>query len=126
MTTRFDLDAPAREAGGIGGFLGQSVSGAALLVLLTLHMIAQHFVVKDGLRRYADVVAWLSNPVVVLLEIAFLAFVTWHALLGVRAIVFDLGPGPRAARIIDWALVAVGIATIGYGAWLVATIVAAA
>jgi len=126
MSTPAAPDTSTREAGGIGGFAGQALSGAALLALLTLHMVAQHFVVQDGLRRYADVVAWLSNPVVVALELAFLVFVTWHALLGVRAIVFDFGPGPRAARVIDWVLVLVGIVTVGYGAWLVTTIVAAA
>ena len=125
MTTRTDPGTPTREAGGIGGFAGQALSGAALLALLTLHMVAQHFVAQDGLRRYADVVAWLSNPVVVVLELAFLVFVTWHALLGVRAIVFDFGPGPRAARVIDWAFIVVGVATVAYGAWLVMTIVAA-
>ena len=120
-------DEPGVEPdGGLGGFLGQALSGAALLILLTLHMIAQHFVVKGGLRFYSDVIDWLSNPLVVFLEIAFLVFVTWHALLGLRAIIFDFGPSARVARLITGALVVVGVVTVGYGVWLVATIVSAA
>lgn len=119
-------DAGLEPGGGFGGFLGQALSGAALLALLTLHMVAQHFIVQGGLRRYADVVAWLANPVMVFLELAFLVFVTWHALLGVRAILFDLGPGRRTAQVISATLAVVGVLTVAYGAWLVATITTAA
>jgi len=117
---------PAEPGGGFAGFFGQALSGAALLALLTLHMVAQHFLVKDGLRRYADVVEWLKNPVVVLLELGFLVFVTWHALLGVRAILFDFGFSARIERALTWLFVVAGIATVGYGTWLVWTIVNAA
>ena len=37
------------------------MSGVLLLVLLTVHMVAQHFVVSGGPRTYADVVAWIRN-----------------------------------------------------------------
>jgi hypothetical protein len=47
-------------------------------------MIANHFVVPDGLQTYADVVRYLSNPLWVL-ELTFLVMVTGHAALGVRA-----------------------------------------
>jgi succinate dehydrogenase hydrophobic anchor subunit len=39
----------------------QAVSGVLLLVLVAVHMVAQHFVVSGGLRTYADVVAWIRN-----------------------------------------------------------------
>jgi len=41
--------------------------------------------------------------------------VTTHALLGVRAILLDLGLGPRADHVLRWALALVGAATVGYG-----------
>jgi len=115
-----------RSGGGSVGFLGQVVSGAALLVLLTLHMIAQHFVVPEGLRDYADVIDWLRSPVVVVLELAFLAFVTWHALLGLRAIIFDYGFSASTERWITRVLVVIGLATVVYGTVLLYAVVAAA
>jgi succinate dehydrogenase / fumarate reductase membrane anchor subunit len=124
MTVRDETFEPGSDRGsGFGSFFSQSLSGAALLVLLTLHMIAQHFIVSGGLRDYADVVAWLGNPAVVLIELAFLVFVTWHAMLGVRAILFDFGPGARAARVIDVILWLIGLGSVAYGVWLVITIV---
>lgn len=107
---------------GMPAFVAQVVSGAALIVLLGLHMIAQHFVVPTGLRNHADVMAWLANPVVVVLEVAFLVFVTWHAMLGVRAILFDFGFSARIERRITSALWVVGVATIVYGVALFAAL----
>ena len=67
----------------------QAISGALVLVLITLHMVAQHFLVSTGLRNFADVIAWLSNPIMVVIEVLFLVVVTWHGLLGLRAVIFD-------------------------------------
>jgi succinate dehydrogenase hydrophobic anchor subunit len=116
------------EAGprGIPAFVGQVLSGVGLLVLLTLHMVAQHFIVPTGLRYYHDVIEWLRNPVMIVLEVAFLVFVTYHALLGVRAILFDLGFSERTERRITTVLWGVGIATITYGIVLFAAILSAA
>lgn len=113
-------------ARGIPAFVGQVVSGVALIILLGLHMVAQHFVVPTGLRFYDDVIAWLRSPVVIVLEVAFLAFVTYHALLGVRAVLFDFGFSERTEGRITTALTVVGIATVVYGVILFAAILGAA
>ncbi|HEY7596169.1 MAG TPA: hypothetical protein VH969_23700 [Actinophytocola sp.] len=100
----------------------QAGSGALLLGLLTAHMIAQHYVADEGLRSYAEVIAWLRNPVVFTTELAFLVTVTWHALAGLRGIVADFGPSDRVERLVTRGLVVLGAATVGYGAWLLVTI----
>lgn len=96
----------------------QAASGMLLLVLLALHLVANHFVVPGGLRGFGDVVGYLRSPVVLALEVLFLVVVTTHALLGVRAIVLDHGPSDRAQRTTDRVLLAVGAATLGYALWL--------
>lgn len=112
---------PAAEHAGSGrdwGWVLQAVTGAAVLVLVSVHMIANHFVVPEGLRDYAQVVAYLSSPLVVALEVTFLTTVTWHALLGVRAILFDFGFSGRVERWITRVLAVIGVVTVGYGLWL--------
>lgn len=127
MTTeQLPVARPEVRARGIPSFVGQVVSGVALLVLLGLHMIAQHFVVTSGLRFYDDVIAWLRNPVVIAVEVAFLVFVTYHALLGVRAILFDFGFSERTERRITNIFWVVGVVTIVYGIVLFAAILNAA
>ncbi|WP_376789374.1 hypothetical protein [Thermoflexus sp.] len=99
-------------------WIWQAFTGLLLLVLLTLHMVFNHFVVEGGLRTYRDVVAYLSHPVVFAWEILFLVVVTAHALMGVRAILLDLGIGPGTDRWLKRGLTLVGLLIIGYGVWL--------
>jgi succinate dehydrogenase cytochrome b556 subunit len=113
-----------RERASSWSWILQAFTGALLVVLLGLHMVVQHFVVEGGLRDYQQVVQYISNPFVFLLEVAFLIIVTWHALLGVRAIILDLGLKPASERKITAILSIVGVLTIAYGIWLSATIVA--
>jgi succinate dehydrogenase cytochrome b556 subunit len=127
MTTeQLPVARPEVRARGIPSFVGQVVSGVGLLVLLGLHMIAQHFVVTSGLRFYDDVIAWLRNPVVIAVEVAFLVFVTYHALLGIRAILFDFGFSERTERRITNIFWVIGIITVVYGIVLFAAILNAA
>ena len=107
------------------GWVLQAASGGLLVALAGLHWIAQHYLAADGLRSYAEVAAYLRQPPVFALEAAFLILVTTHALLGVRAILLDLGPSRRAARWMDWGLLVIGAATIGYGLDLALAIIRA-
>jgi succinate dehydrogenase hydrophobic anchor subunit len=98
-------------------WVAQVTSGVLLLVLLTVHMVAQHFVVEGGLRTYADVVAWIRNPVVFAVEALLLVCVTWHGIAGVHAVLLDLGLRGRTERIVARLLLGVAVATVLYGLW---------
>ena len=99
-------------------------SGAALLGLAALHIVAQHFVVHGtgGLRTYHQVLAYVSNPIIFVLECGFLFAVTIHGLLGVRGVLVDLDLGPRIQRRIDIGLWALGTVTVAYGLVLLSTL----
>jgi succinate dehydrogenase membrane anchor subunit len=99
-------------------------TGVALLVLVTVHMVANHFVVRSvgGLRTYHQVLEYIGNPVIFTIECFFLLVVTAHALLGLRGVLFDMGFGARARRRIDAGLWVLGVATVAYGFFLVGTL----
>ena len=103
-------------------WLGQAASGVLLVGLLGLHWVAQHYLASGGLRTFSDVVAYLKNPLALLLELSFLAVVTYHALLGLRAILLDLGPGRRLRQLLDITLLVLGTAILIYGVWLIRAI----
>jgi succinate dehydrogenase hydrophobic anchor subunit len=92
-------------------------SGVALLVLVTIHMVAHHFVVEEigGLRTYQQVLEYIGNPVMFVIEGAFLVVVTVHSMLGLRSVLFDFGLSERAKRITDRGLIVLGILTVAYG-----------
>ena len=108
----------AEESKATSAWLWQVFTGVGLVILLGLHFIANHFIAKGGLRNFADVVAYLRNPIILVLELLFLAFVTTHALLGVRAILLDLGFSERTENRLNRVLSGVGVLTVSYGLWL--------
>jgi succinate dehydrogenase hydrophobic anchor subunit len=96
-------------------------TGLGLVVLLAAHMIAHHFVVESvgGLRTYDQVLDYLANPVMFVIECLFLGFVTVHAMLGLRSVLFDLTTNARTRAWISRGLVALGALTLTYGLLLV-------
>jgi len=101
-------------------------TGMALVVLATMHIVAQHFVVhqKGGLRTYAEVLSYIGNPIIFVLEAAFLIAVTIHGLLGIRGVLHDRDPSTETRRRIDRGLWIVGTLTVAYGMALLITLAA--
>lgn len=105
-------------------WLAKIVSGVLIFVLIGVHLTVNHFVAEGGLLTYADVVAYLSNPIIPIMEGTFLVFVVSHSLLGLRSILLDLKPGRGLLKVVDWVLSIVGIVSVVYGIWLLQVIVA--
>jgi succinate dehydrogenase hydrophobic anchor subunit len=99
-------------------WLVQAFSGLLLVFILGAHMIAHHFIVEGGLRNYQQVLEYVANPVVFVIEVLFVILAVVHGLLGVRAIITDLRPSAGTLRAVNWGLVLFGAAAIGYGLWL--------
>ncbi len=99
-------------------WLAQAASGVGLVVLAGLHMFANHFVVAGGLRDFEQVQSYLRQPLVLVVEVAFLMIVVLHSMLGVRAGLFDLGLSPQTERRITAVLTFVGVLVVIYGLWL--------
>jgi succinate dehydrogenase hydrophobic anchor subunit len=99
-------------------------TGVALVLLITVHMVAHHFVVQGtgGLRSYRQVLEYIANPVIFTIELLFLVVVTVHAMLGLRSVLFDLATGQRARAWISRALVVLGVVTVAYGVTLIVTL----
>ncbi len=108
--------------GGLGWF-GQALSGVLLLILLGLHMIAHHFVVEGGLRTYQDVLVYIRNPLITVLELLFLVVVSYHAMVGLRAVLFDLGLSATQEKWVTVTVTVLGSAMVIYGIWLTLVLV---
>lgn len=98
-------------------WLSTSLTGIALLALVSVHMVAHHFVVREigGLRTYDQVLQYVGNPLIFVIEALFLVIVTWHAMLGMRAVLLDLALPARLERLVRPGVTALGSLTIAYG-----------
>lgn len=103
-----------------GGWLWiiKMVGGLMIVGLIILHMIVNHLVAPGGLLSYQDVLDYYNNPIIPILEIAFLIFVVSHALIGLRSILLDLNPSDKVLRIINWSFLLLGCGVTAYGTWL--------
>jgi len=104
-------------------WLVQAIAGAALIVFLGVHLVAQHFLVPGGLRSYADVVAYLRQPIALVAEIGLLASVLVHAGLGFRSTLVDVIRSPLWLRRASWLIAAVGLGIFVYAIWLTLLII---
>jgi succinate dehydrogenase hydrophobic anchor subunit len=124
------MQAPARERPSAGEpgrsrtWRWTALTGVALLVLVTIHMVAHHFVVEavGGLRTYQHVLDYVANPVIFVIESIFLVVVTIHAMLGLRSVLFDFGLSDRSKQLVSKGLVVLGVVTVAYGFMLVAVL----
>ena len=112
---------PEVRTGGSRSWRWTALTGLALLVLITVHMVANHFVVESvgGLRSYHQVIEYMGNPVIFVLEALFLVIVTWHSMLGLRSVLFDFGLSERARGWVSRGLVVLGVITVAYGFLLI-------
>ena len=115
------METKNRQKGALA-WLGQAVSGILLLILLGLHMIAHHFVVKGGLRGYQDVMDYIRNPLIAAIELIFLVVVSYHSMIGLRAVLFDLGMSPSQEKWVTRSVTVLGVVMVGYGVWLMTTL----
>src|SRR4029453_845376 len=105
-------------------WVATTISGVALLVLLGVHMVANHFVVRSvgGLRSYRQVLEYMRHPAILTTESLFLLVVTFHSMLGLPGIVLDLDPPRRAQRWIAVGRTVLGVLTLAYGYFLIGTL----
>ena len=108
----------AKPGEGLWLWLSKFITGALIVILIGVHLVVNHFTAEGGLQSYEDVIAYFSNPGIVLMEIVFLIVVVAHALVGLRSVILDLNPARGLMAVIDWVLGLLGVGSIAYGIWL--------
>jgi succinate dehydrogenase hydrophobic anchor subunit len=113
---------PPTEPARTRTWFATALTGVAVLVLVTVHMVAHHFVVEEvgGLRTYDQVIDYIGDPWIFSIEAVFLVVVTWHAMLGLRAVLRDLNLPGTLGRIADRGPAVLGVVTVLYGLTLIA------
>jgi succinate dehydrogenase/fumarate reductase cytochrome b subunit len=97
--------------------------GILLVVLLGMHLLANHWFAPQGLLEYEGVIRYLDLPGIAWMEFIFLVVVTIHCLLGIHSILLDLNFALSINKSLTWILVVIGALTILYGfrlTWVVA------
>lgn len=100
------------------------ITGLLIIIILFIHLIVNHFIGEKALLTFADVVKYYQNPIIPIMEGAFLIFVVSHSLIGLRSIILDLKPSDAALKVVDVVFTLAGIGFVVYGLWLITAILA--
>jgi succinate dehydrogenase / fumarate reductase membrane anchor subunit len=103
-------------------WLIQAGLGIALILLLGIHLIVNHWAAPQGLLSHADVVQYYDLPGIAWMEAIFLIVVTVHCGLGLHSILLDLNLRLGITRAATWLLLLAGATAILYGIWLTWTV----
>lgn len=117
------FQSPSLKKEGAALWILKVLSGVLIIVILGVHLVINHLVAPGGLLTYSDILAYYQNPIIPIMEIAFIVLVVPHCLLGIRSVLVDLDPKPQVLKIIDRILQVLGLATIVYGVWLILLLV---
>lgn len=107
-------------------WLAQLVTGILIAVTLGIHMVWMHL--DNILNAFGidakEPTSWSSmlqrsrDVFWVTLHIALLAFVLYHALYGLRNILFELIQSRRVRQVVTWGILAFGILAFVWGTYV--------
>ncbi len=76
----------------------QRITAVLLLFFLGLHLILEHFSFGSASPTFAWIAARLEHPVFLVVDVLFLAVVSFHGLNGLGNVILDFGMPARYAR----------------------------
>jgi len=123
------LSAKPRETANVGAGLWKAtgmwawllfrISGLVLVFYLGAHIIVistGQFGADGG--TFNSVMEFLEHPVALILDLALVVAVLYHALNGVRIILMDFGVGIHRHKIMFWSAMAVVVICFAVFAWV--------
>jgi len=110
------------KATGMWAWLLFRISGLILVFYLGAHILvistAQW---SEAGKTFNDLMKAFEHPVLVLLDLALVVAVLYHALNGVRVILMDLGIGVRSHKLVYWICMAVVVIVFAVFAYVAFT-----
>lgn len=97
------------KGAGMWAWLFHRVSGVVLALYIFAHIWVISRAAASGADAFDSMFKTLESPFFVLLDLALLAAVVYHALNGIRVILFDLGIAIRRQKTLWWVVIAVSV-----------------
>lgn len=109
-------EAPARPEG-VWPWILQRATAVLLAFFLGSHLFVLHYIPSNLTINFAGVSARFASVFYVFIDSGLLAVCLFHALNGLRAILFDYVTGESARRSITYVLLVVGVAFLIWGGY---------
>lgn len=100
---------------GMWAWLLHRLSGLFLVLYLLLHIaVISTAATKTGDFTFTHTLAWLSSTPFLWLDMGLIGIVLYHAMNGIRVLIFDLGYLIDRQKEVFWVLMAIGAVLMAY------------
>jgi succinate dehydrogenase cytochrome b556 subunit len=107
-------------AQGVWAWILQRITAVLLLFLLGTHLAVLHYVDENLTITFVGVAARMKSVLYMLVDGGLLTFGLYHALNGLRTVLFDFGFGEGGRRAITYILLVVGVVFLLWGFYALA------
>ncbi|HEX7392684.1 MAG TPA: succinate dehydrogenase, cytochrome b556 subunit [Thermoplasmata archaeon] len=111
---------PTNMKTGMWAWVGHRLTGLGLVAYVFLHLsfLSTASFGDDG-ASFNDLMATTSQPLFVAMDFMLVVVVIYHAMNGLRVVLFDLGMGIRRQKLVFWICMAVAAVMVVGGLWAV-------
>jgi len=102
---------PTNMKTGMWAWIGHRITGVVLVVYIFLHLsFITTASLGDGPKNFDALMKITSQPLFIVLDFVLVVVVIYHAMNGLRVVLFDAGFGIRRQKQVFW--VAMGVAAV--------------
>jgi succinate dehydrogenase / fumarate reductase cytochrome b subunit len=99
---------PTNMKTGMWAWVGHRLTGLVLVAYVFLHLsFISTASIGDGEASFDDLMATTSQPLFVLMDFVLVIVVIYHAVNGLRVVLFDVGLGIKRQKLVFWIAMAV-------------------
>lgn len=108
---------PSAKPQGVWAWILQRISAVLLVLLLGTHIFVLHYVPENMTINFLGVAARFKSVLYVIIDSGLLAVGLYHALNGIRNVIFDFVLADGTRRLLNGVFVIVGLGFLIYGAY---------
>lgn len=99
---------PTNMKTGMWAWIGHRLTGVVLVVYIFMHLsFITTASLGDGPKNFDALMAVTSQPLLVALDFLLVFVVIYHAMNGLRVVLFDVGLGIRRQKAVFWVTMAI-------------------
>ena len=99
---------PTNMKTGMWAWIGHRLTGIILVVYIFMHLsFITTASLGDGPKNFDALMAVTSQPLLVALDFLLVFVVVYHAMNGLRVVLFDVGLGIRRQKAVFWVMMAI-------------------
>lgn len=113
---------PTNMRTGMWAWVGHRLTGILLVAYVFLHLF---FLSQASLSHesFDQLMERMSQPLFVFLDFLLVCAVIFHAMNGLRVVLFDMGIGIRKQKLVFWIMMAIAAVLVLAGFWAISVLI---